>query len=83
MKKKSFKMVGNPLQKEKKRKKFKIVIQSLFDFAFFVVLTPIYAIFFYETSDFAVDSMDGPQGSMNPPSGVCGVLHTSTARLFF
>ena len=51
MKKKSFKMVGNPLQKEKKRKKFKIVIQSLFDFAFFVVLTPIYAIFFYETSD--------------------------------
>lgn len=51
MKDKNFGAVLNPLIKERKHKIIKIVVQSLLDFSYFVLLTPIYAIFFYETSN--------------------------------
>ena len=51
MKEKDFGKIKNQINKEKRHKILKISIHCVFDFLYFIFLTPIYAIFFYETSN--------------------------------
>ncbi len=43
--------IKNPLKNSKKNVVFKMIMQAFFDFFYFLVLTPIYAIFFYKMSN--------------------------------
>ena len=51
MKDKTFKNVVNPLKKKRKHKAFKRIFESIVDFSYFLVITPIYTIFFFQTSN--------------------------------